>query len=94
MNNTPANGAKPQTVYEMLLELAQTLNEMQVEAASPEADDKYIDARKEELKRVGRKILSENNGHVDMQVNMQGDSGGALVLLLSIDTLYVPYNLG
>ncbi|MDL1900012.1 hypothetical protein FBR02_04500 [Anaerolineae bacterium CFX9] len=85
---------KPQTVYEMLVELAQTLNDMQVESASRESDDSYLEARREGLKRIGRKILQENNGHIDMQVNMQGDTGGALVLLVSVDALYVPYNLG
>lgn len=85
---------KPQTIYEMLVELAQTLQDMQVESASPESDDAYLEARKEGLKRIGRKILQENNGHVDMQINMQGDTGGALVLVVSVDALYVPYNLG
>lgn len=85
---------KPQTIYEMLVELAQTLQDMQVESASPESDDAYLEARKEGLKRIGTKILQENNGHVDMQINMQGDTGGALVLVVSVDALYVPYNLG
>lgn len=85
---------KPQTVYDMLVELAQTLNDMQIEGAAPEKDDAYVEARREGLKRIGRKILQENNGHIDMQVNMQGDTAGALVLLVSVDALYVPYNLG
>lgn len=84
---------KPQTVYEMLVELAHTLNDMQIEGAAPEKDEAYLEARREILKRIGRKILQENNGHIDMQVNMQGDTAGALVLLISIDALYVPYNL-
>lgn len=85
---------KPQTVYEMLIELAQIMNDMQIEAASQEKDDAYLETRREGLKRIGRKILQENNGHIDLQVNMQGDTGGALVLLVSVDALYVPYNLG
>jgi len=83
-----------QTVYEMLIELAQTLNAMQSEGAAPETNDAAVEARRAGLKRIGKKILQENNGHIDMQVNMQGDTGGALVLLVSVDALYVPYNLG
>jgi hypothetical protein len=81
----------PQTPYDMLVELAQTLNALQGDVAqTPELEAQ----RRETLKRIAVKILQENNGHVDLQVNMQGDSAGAIVLIVSVDALYVPYNLG
>jgi hypothetical protein len=78
----------------MLVELAETMRGMEVESTAKTGSDARIEAYKEVLRRVGQKILQENNGHVDVQFNLQGDSAGALVLLLSVDALYVPYNLG
>lgn len=81
----------PQTPYDMLVELSHTLDALHGDVSqSPELEAQ----RRETLKRIAVKILQENNGHVDLQVNMQGDSAGAIVLVVSVDALYVPYNLG
>lgn len=85
-------GVQGQTVYDMLVDLAQTLRAMQISGEN--GDEAALSRQREHLKAIGRKILQENNGHVDVQVNMQGDTAGALVLLFSVDALYVPYNLG
>lgn len=89
--SAPSSG---QTVYEMLEELARAMHTLQVETESPEGSDSAVEAQKAALRRIGGKILQDNNGHIDVQFNLQGDTGGALVLLVSVDALYVPYNLG
>lgn len=82
------------TVYEMLVELADTMRAMEIESQAAQGGEAAMDAYKAALRLIGQKIMQENNGHLDVQFNLQGDSAGALVLLVSVDALYVPFNLG
>lgn len=82
------------TVYEMLVELADTMRAMEIESQAAQGGASAMDGYKAALRLIGQKIMQENNGHLDVQFNLQGDSAGALVLLVSVDALYVPFNLG
>lgn len=82
------------TIYEMLVELANTMRGMEIESQSGQGGEAAMEAYKAAMRLIGQKIMQENNGHIDVQFNLQGDSAGALVLLVSVDALYVPFNLG